>query len=915
VYPIFQFDPRHARPILLLVTVLTVLSIVQLVDLETGTSRIDVDASADRLLPEEDESRKFYDHVRRLFGSDEIVLVALVTDDVFTRENLARVERMTRRIQELNGVHHVLSLANAVNVRGVEDGLEIAPFLSGVPEDPAELERVRNEVLSNPIYAGSLVSRDARTTALLVYFMDMSNREYLESGLDERIVELAQEESGDADVWITGGPHIRVESARILLREVGTIPLLILMALGGVLALGFRTVRGVVIPLVTIAVAVSWTMALVVWMGYALNGVTVLVPALLTTLGLSYSVHVVSAYYEEVREEPGADDGTVVVRALRRVALPVSLTGLTTAAGFASFALSPLGAVREFGLFSVIGVVCTVVAALTLTPALLAQLGIPKRLRAPLAGGASERFFDRMAARIGRFSHSHRMAIFVGALLVFLVALGGTTRMRIGTEQITKFRADSPVRIHFEAVNAHLEGANPFYVILETDYPEGFKEPVNLRELEVLQTWLEEQPEIGGSTSLVDYLKLINRGFNENDPEFLTIPETKRIVSQLFFFGGSEELNRFVDSRFQTASIQLRARVVDSDNVAALIDRIERRLEALPEHLEATVTGTAVVFNRALDEIILGQAASVGAALLIIYGILAAMFVSLRIGLIALIPNVLPIAVYFGALGLTGVSLNPGTSLIAPMVLGIAVDDTIHYFARFNRDAKLLGSEEQATVSALKAVGRPVTYTSLALCVGFLMLVASEFRTQGQLGMLAAFALGFAWLTDFLLTPALCSHLRIATFWDLLTLDLGHEPHHSIPLFEGLSAPQARIVALMATVLEIPPGEYLMHAGEQGESLFVVIDGTLRATVPGEKGPVEVAIHKRGEVVGDVGLFYEKQRADVEVLECARLLRLTQSSVDRLSHRYPRIATVVFRNLNEILAHRLAQLSLQTPTR
>jgi predicted RND superfamily exporter protein/CRP-like cAMP-binding protein len=893
--------PERAGWVLAATLGLTLLALAVLVDPRTGEIRLEVDPAADRLLPEDDADRRFYDRVRHLFGSDDQLVVALVADDVFTAETLARIASLTERIRAVDGVREVLSVANALNVRGIEGGLEIAPFFLTPPGSPEAMEELRREVLGNPIYGGSLVSRDGRAAAVLVSFVDMSNREFRARGLDERIAAIAEEERGGDQVWITGGPHIAGETARVLLSETVRLPLLIGLALAAVLLLSFRTARGVWVPLATIALAVAWTLALVVATGHSLNAVTVLIPPLLTTLGLSYSVHVVSEYYDATRESQGEGPAQRVAAALAKVALPVGLTGLTTAVGFASLALSPLPAVREFGLLSVIGVGCTVAASLTFTPAVLALL--PPSRRLPPGAGAS---FERLVARVAHFDLTRRPLIFGVFGALFALALLGAAGIRIGTEQISKFRPDAPVRVHFEAVNQHLEGANPFFVVLQSDARDAFMEPANLKEIEALQGWLEAQPEIGGTTSLADYVKLLNRGFHENRPDQLVIPERRQLVSQLLLFGASPELRRFVEVGYHTTTIQVRARVVDSDEVEVLTRRIEERLTALPERLQGRVTGTAVVFNRALDGIIRGQALSVVAALGTIYAILALLFLSVRIGLIALVPNVIPVAAYFGALGWSGISLNPGTSLIAPMVLGIAVDDTIHYFARFLRDAKRLGDEERATAAALSSVGRPVTYTTAALCVGFLCLTVAEFRTQAELGVLAAFALAFAWATDVVLTPALCSRVRIVTLWDLLSLDLGPEPHRSIEIFDGLSAAQARIVALMGRLIDAPAGRSVFHAGEPGSGLYVMISGGVRTWVTRQEGEVTLGLYQRGECVGEAGFFQGEYAVHCDVDEDARMLRLSGECLEQLGRRYPRVAATLHGNLNKILAARLA---------
>jgi len=208
-------------------------------------------------------------------------------------------------------------------------------------------------------------------------------------------------------------------------------------------------------------------------------------------------------------------------------------------------------------------------------------------------------------------------------------------------------------------------------------------------------------------------------------------------------------------------------------------------------------------------------------------------------------------------------------------------------------------------VAALKAVGRPVTYTSIGLCLGFLVLTSSELSMQAQVGIMASYALAVAWLSDFLLTPALCCSVRITTLWDVLTLDLGDNPQKSIPLLKGLRKSQARIVAVMSHIVQVPAGERLITSGDKGTQMYVVIDGKLATSFEGEDGRVEVAKHARGDVVGESGLFYEKRSADVDAVEDSRLLSLTQENLERLSRRYPYIATKVFRNLNEILATRL----------
>jgi predicted RND superfamily exporter protein len=892
---------RHTRPILLIVAAITVVAALQLVDVSTGRIRIQIDPSAERLLAEDDEAGLFYESTRRIFGNDETILLLLQAEDVFTADNLDLISRLTRRLERLDGVMRVVSLSNALAIRGTELGIEIEPYAELAPDTAEGRRQFREGVLANPLYSGSLVASDASATAILVSLADVGGYTFF-SGIDEAVRRVVAEETADANIWITGTPLLTLATTNALLDDLIWIPVIVTLVLAVVLAFCFRCLRGVLVPLSSVAISVLWTLATIAALGYSLSIVTVLVPSLLMILSLSYSIHVVSEFLDvgvESEDAQGADTGP-----LQRVFLPVVLTGLTTATGFLSLTLSPLAAIKEFGIFSVIGVIYAVLVTLTYTPSVLKILACQTH-RASTAGKPQDGWFARFAQSIAKFDIIYRKPILVASALIFIVAVGGMTGIQVGMEHITNFSQDSPVRRAYEEANRQLGGANLFYIVVETGHRDAVKEPVNLKAIKELQAWLDSQEQIGGSLSIVNYLELLNSAFHENEREYHAIPDTKKEISQLLFFGASDEVEQLVDSRYRLANIIVRTTAVDSADIVNLVQSIDDKLAELPQHLRARVTGNPVLINDVLDQIIRGQVQSVFAALLIVYGVLVGMFLSFKIGLIALIPNVLPIVVYFGALGFLGISLNPSNSLIAPMVLGIAIDDTVHYFARFNDFMKRQIGSSRATIAALRVVGRPVTYTSIALCLGFLVLTTSELRMQAQVGAMACFALAFAWLSDFFITPALCSNLKIATIWDALTLDLGKSPQKTIPLFKDLSNFQARIVARMASMRSVSAGERLIEIGQPGVEMYAVIDGKLQASIEGRSGRIELDAHTRGDVVGEAGLFFARRTANVDAVEDSRLLRITQRDLETLRRRYPRIAARVFRNLNEILATRL----------
>jgi len=899
-----RFVTGHARAVALGVLVATALALFRIVDPATLEPRIQIDVSMESMLPKEDEELLFWERLERIFGGDEtLLLVVHRPEGVIERDALAALQRLTRRLESQGGVSRVVSLANTRNVRGVDGDLVVEPLFTAVPESEVELARIGADALGNPLLVGNLIAPDARTTMLLLYLAPMPEAEFNRRGIDRQALGAAREEFGDtAQVWLTGSAYVRAETTRYLLRDLLTLIPVAFLLMAGVAWVGLRSLRGMLLTVTTIGLGVVWTIGIAAVVDPALNLVTVSVPSLILVVGFAYALHVVAAYQAEAAV-PTSADGSPAMRALASMTLPTLLTGGTTAAGFASLITNEIEALREFGLFSAIGSLCTMVAALTWVPAVLELLPVlpphPRR--------AASRRVDRFLIGLGAFDVRHRNAIFAASALIGLAGLVAIPRIEISTALVSNFPEGSAVRQAHDAVNRLAGGAAEVRLVLEADYKDAFKEPENLRALEALQGWLEEQPEVTGTTSLVDYVKLLNKAFHGDDPTRFAIPESKRMVTQLLFFGGGDEVKAFVDSQYQLTNSMVRNTAVDSKDTSDLIRRIEARLAGLPPHLHGRVTGSTALIAKTSDEVAYGQATSMGSAFLVIWLFMSALFTSLRIGLVSMIPNVLPVLVYFGALAWTGITLNTTTGIVASMVLGIAVDDTIHLMSSYNEAAREKASEVEGVKAALLHVGRPVAFTSVALCLGFLAIGLSSLRAQAEFGVLASFTLAVGWLMDMTLTPAIASRLHVVTLWDVLTLDLGEAPHQAIPLFRGLSRTQARVVALLTEIVTLPAGWPLIRAGEREDEIYVVIEGELRSWTLRDGRRVELNRHARGDVLGEVGLVQGERSANVDCETSARLLRLVPASLARLERRYPRIAARLYRNLGATLAERLVK--------
>ena len=737
----------------LLLASLTVLALTGLYDPIRGAPRIRIDPSLNEMLPAEDAARRFYEELLERFGSDDVVVVALSSPDLFTPEGLAAVERTSRRLARVAGVHHVESLATALRMRAVDGDIDLSGYLESLPESEEQALRLRAELLADPLRAGTLVSKDGAATALLVTFERMPEEEFLAKNVDLAVLEAAREEARGLSVVMAGTPHVKAEVGRLLTSELTIMVPLVLLLMSALSCGFFGSLRLGLVPVAAVLLGMIWTLGVMGWVGHDLNIVTTLIPPLVLALGFAYATHVVASFQSVDPTSPPLDRAR---RALAHVTFPVSFTALTTAAGFLSLASNGLEVVRGFGIFATVSTGATLLAALTLAPLLLSfgSPGAPRALRWPL-----DAWLEGRSRALADFDARHSTAILVVAGGCCVGALAAASRIEVNLPVIENFGAETRIRRAYQEVDRRFGGANQFYVMLRAEEPGAFERPAWLREVADLQSWLEAQPEIGGSTSVVQYLEVLNEAFGPEDRPIRRLPESERLVAQLLLFGANEELDVLLDRAHQVITILVRSTATETREFNRLARRIDARLAELPEGIVARTTGNAILLTRAADRIARGQAISLLLAGVMIGLLLVVYFRSLRLGLYALAPNMLPVLLYFGLLGLTGTTLNNSTALMGSIVLGIAVDDTLHLLVEYRRALHATTEPVSALRQALVRVGRAISCTTLAVCAGLLVVGGSALQNQAEFGLLGAATLAIAWLVDVTVTPALCLRL------------------------------------------------------------------------------------------------------------------------------------------------------------
>ena len=882
---------------------------------------IQLDSSVESLLPGDNTDSQYYAEIRQLFGSDEIGVMGIIADTIYAPQTLQKITRLSNQIKAIEGVDDVISLANAVDpIANVTDPPLLMPR---IPSTPAELAALRDTLADRPIYLKNLVAPDGRAAAINIFFADMNDDEFLRLGIDDKVVALIDQESGPERVYYTGLPHLKVYSTTGMQQDLARFVPLTLVFIVVVLYLSFRSKRGVVLPVLTVVVSLTWTLGIIVLSGNRLSLGSMALPPLLLVLGTAYSLHVVAEYYELAGPDRSARE--VVLETLRLTGPPIFLTALTTVLGFLSLSVNSIVSIQHMGLFSAVGITLACGLSLLLVPAGLVLLPLP-------AGGASQPGAHLASVSsalrwLCHFDIRRRRPILILGGLIAVVSVWQTAAIRVDSNFQSFFRADDPIRQATDAINEHLVGSMAFYVAIDGDKPNSINDWNTLRRIKDLQLYIDAQPGVDKTVSFVDYCELLDRGAQSGtggdiivSPEgeiiqapaggaqttFWDNPEQLRGVLQLVTLS-PESFERVVNIDFSRTNILVRTTLSQSSDIMALVEQIETfAANTFPPQLSVRATGNLVLLTKTTGDIVSGQVQSLALAATVIFVLMAGMFLSVRVGLIAMIPNLFPILVFFGLMGLSGAVLNLGTSIVASIALGIAVDNTIHFMTRLSAEVRNTSDQEQALLATLATIGKPAVFATVILFLGFAVLGFSRFVPIQEFGILSAITMGAALVGDLVLLPAMIATTKIITVWDLLRLKLGQDPHKTIPLFAGLRPFQAKLVTLMGELKTFPRGQPIIRRGEMGNEMFVLVKGTTDVYVHTNGDKRHVRVHGRGDVFGEMGLIRSRERtADVIAAEDVEAIVVDERFLSHMQRRYPRTGAKIFLNIAKILSDRL----------
>ncbi len=752
--------------------------------------QITVDTSTEAMLYVDDPIVAEYKAFQKQFGKDEMIFIGIQSSDIFNANFLKKLKSLHSDIEnEVPYVRKVSSLINARSISGKEDALIVEELLSDWPKKKIDLSSFKKRVLNNPFLKNLIISESGRFTGLLV---EIGSSEETFHGEEDLIADLTDEiatdevESGkleylneedrrevvdtlhqviyrykspDFSIILSGYPVLIDGYNRLVIKDLIFISILGFVVVSFFLWLLFRRLSGIIIPGIIILCSFLSTLGFMAHFNMPITIMTTMLPAFLLAVGVADAVHILSVFYRHYHQGSNKEDA--IALAVGHSGLPIVLTTLTTAISLLSFTFTELIVIAQMGVYSAIGIILALVFTIVLIPAILPFFPIKQQQT-----GGEERqtfFVDRLLLSCADFSTTHPLKILAASLVIFLISIFFVFQLKFGFNIVDLLPDSANIKKDLAIFDRELKGSATLEVVVDTKKVNGIKDPWVLNQIENLSgriiNFKNDYMAVGKIISINDIVKEIHQALNENDSAYYKIPQDQETVSQeLFLFqtSGSDELQRIVDSNFSKTRIIIKTTWADATVAEDFMNKVQKQFQDLfQDKADISATGIMAIAVRALNAAVQSMGKGYMYAFLAITILMILLVGNVKMGLIIMIPNVLPIFLIMGIIGYLNIPLDIITMLIGCIAIGLVVDDTMHFIYNFQRYFNQSGDARKAVQQTMVSTGRAIFITSIILCSCFFVEVFASVKSIIRFGLLTGTTILFALIADFILAPAL----------------------------------------------------------------------------------------------------------------------------------------------------------------
>lgn len=699
------------------------------------------------------------------FGrEDNLVTIILEAEDVFRTDIMEWSREMTFKMQELETVKNAQSLVTVEIPRGGDEPgtMTTVPIVNQSGSVSMEdVVSLRELALNEPLIRGQMVSEDGTTTVILVWLKDdIQDVTVIRDAIKEMQTSISSLPLPDGvTTRVSGIPFLRQEIVENLKTQQLTFVPATGLAYLFILLIMFRRPSGMLLPMGVVGITMVLVTAMLVRTGSPVNIINNILPSLVFIIGVSDSIHMLVRDSEEM--EQGASRADAIKAMIRHTGMACLLTSATTAVGFFSLLAAQTQILKDFGWQAGAAVVLAYAVTLFFLPAALSFFKPVQRKSADRAG--EEPWIERGMTRMGEKAVAHPKAFLTFGLVITVIALVAAMRVNIDTVLLEVYEPGHPTYDTLKMTEEKLGGILPIELSLDSDQPDAFKTPENYAKLAELQAYASTFDVVLSTQSLVDFHQAARAALLDDPQQRQVMPSSRDEIEQIHVLvaGAPDSAvgpNKYISTDFSHARLLLRVADDGARAQLKLGQELKEKLKVLfPEEsgVKWTLTGDAYVASISLDSFIRDLFGSLMVAMIIIFGMMSLAFGSLRLGLISVIPNATPLVFTLGYMGVKGTDLNTTTIITFAIGLGLAVDDTIHFLARYQEERAAGADAGAAVISAYNGAGRAIMLTSVMLLIGLGILLMSDFVPTRIFGTLTGITIIGAIIGDLIILPPL----------------------------------------------------------------------------------------------------------------------------------------------------------------
>ena len=875
-----------------------------------GLQRLKVDTGIDSLIPADDPSRIVYQKVMGEFGTDNKTIIYIKDHDLWTPEKLTVIEKLHLAIEKIDGVSRVDSLFSLHTIHGEEGKIISRPLLSAAPKTEQEALSAKKSALTNPLYQGNFFSDDGQVTAMIVSVIDVEDKNNFSRTLHLALEEQIEIHRANFEYMAqVGPPRINAELKNSLYEDFILLGPLSVVILVVSILIFMRSWLAAMVPLVTSLLTIVWTFGMLGWVGVPLNILSAMIPSLIIVIGSTEDTHMMSAFLRGLNDNPEESSRKEAVKYMaRHIGLPMLLTVLTTTLGFSSNLFSNIGLIQHFSFAATFAMLANGFVTILVMPLMLSLFGPSKNT--DLDKGREKGHLPGYIMSVFRYFQERfptPTLVLTAIICAFFIFQAST--LYVTNDPLSYFPSDRPLIQDAKRIHEDLSGIKIFFISLQSKQGKAFQKPENIQKLVDIQDFMAHQGVYDRSISLADHLQFINHEFRGNSPG-KNLPETRQLIAQYLMFLHRGDLDSYVSHDYRRANIVVRHNITDSHTLNRYIEELHEVVDQIAgPDMESFIVSENLMVNRSAESLMMAQVKALAMLMALIFLIMSIMFTSFKGGLISLIPAIIPIALMFGIMGFLDIPLNPGTAMVAVIAIGIAIDGTIHLLARYNELCRRTSDYAAAVNNAVDDQATPLIVSSIALGLGFGVLIFSNFTIVAQFGALAGATMLFSIFANLLITPIIMTRIRLVGLYQILSMSIDREVLDNSPLLRNMSNYQRRKAILISELHEFEEGELLVEQDTIGRNMHLILSGQAEVIRRDGGDSRSLAILKPGQVFGEVGYIRETERtADVVATEKVSALRFDYERMQKDLKFFPNIVAKLNFNISYILGERLADM-------